>query len=70
MTWTEVKYEGYDFCIMSGKYQIRRKDERVALYYYAGSLGFHRIGWRDSVEDAMFSAWYLELQGKRENGQC
>lgn len=67
MTWTELKYEEYDFCIASGKYQIRRKGEQVALYYYAGSLGFHRIGWRDSVEDAMFSAWILELKKRRKN---
>lgn len=67
MTWTELKYEGYDFCIASGKYQVRRKGEQVALYYYTGSLGFHRIGWRDSVEDAMFSAWILELKKRRSN---
>lgn len=67
MTWTEVKYEGCDFCIMSGKYQIRRKGEQVALYFYAGSLGFHRIGWRDSVKDAMFSAWISELRTRRRN---
>lgn len=67
MTWTEFKYEGYDFCIASGKYQVRRKGEQVALYYYAESLGFHRIGWRDSVEDAMFSAWILELKKRRSN---
>lgn len=67
MTWIEVKYEGYDFCIMSGRYQIRRKGEQVALYYYAGSLGFCGIGWRDSVEDAMFSAWILELKKRRSN---
>lgn len=67
MTWTEVKYEGYDFCIASDRYQVRRKGEQVALYCYAGLLGFHRIGWRDSVEDAMFSAWILELRERRRN---
>lgn len=67
MTWLETKLDGYDFCMESGKYQIRRKGEQVALYFYAGSLGFHRIGWRDSVEDAMFSAWILELEKRRKN---
>ena len=67
MTWSEVKYEGSDFCIVSGKYEIRRNGEEVALYFYAGSLDFHRIGWRDSVEDAMFSAWILELEKRRKN---
>lgn len=63
MTWSEVKYEGYDFCIMSGKYQVRRKGEQVGLYYYD-----HRIGWCKDVEEGMFRAWVLELYGRKRNG--
>lgn len=67
MTWTEVTIDGYDFCLESDYYQIRRKGEQVVLYYYTGLLGFYRIGWRNSVEDAMFSAWILELKKRRGN---
>lgn len=67
MTWTEIKYEEYDFCMISDKYQIKRKGEQVALYYYFEASGFHRICWCDSVEDGMFKAWYLKLKNGRKN---
>ena len=63
MTWTEIKIDGYDFCMGSGDYQVRRKGEQVGLYYYD-----HRIGWCKDVEEGMFDAWILELKGRRKNG--
>ena len=63
MTWTEIKIDGYDFCVMSdgGTYEVKRKGEQVGLWY----LG-HRIGWYGDVEDAMFTAWILNLKGERK----
>lgn len=63
MTWLEVKKDGYDFCIESGDYQIRRKGEQVGLWYYG-----YRIGWCNSVKHGMFNAWVLSLEKERENG--
>ena len=65
MTWTEVKIEGYDFCLESGYYQIRRKGEQVGVWYYN-----YRIGWHNSVKHGMFAAWVLALREKRENERC
>lgn len=35
MTWTEIKIDGYDFCMMSdgGTYEVKRKGEQVGLWY-------------------------------------
>lgn len=63
MTWNEIKIDGYDFCIQSGDWTVKRKGEQVELYYYD-----HRIRWCKNVEEGMFEAWILELKGKRENG--
>ena len=32
MTWFETKLDGYDFCVQSGDYEVRRKGEQVGLY--------------------------------------
>lgn len=63
MTWTEIKIDGYDFCMESGDYQVRRKGEQVGLYYYD-----HRTGWYKDVKEGMFRAWVLELYGRKRNG--
>lgn len=63
MTWFEIKLDGYDFCVQSGDYEVRRKGEQVGLYYYD-----HRLGWCNDVKEGMFRAWVLELYGRKRNG--
>lgn len=65
MMWTEVKIEGYDFCLESGEWQIRRKGEQVGLWHCN-----YRIEWCNSVRHGMFIAWVLVLRRKRENERC
>ena len=62
MTWTEVKIEGYDFCLESGKWQIRRKGGQVGLWHCN-----YRIEWCNSVRHGMFTAWALVLRKERES---
>ena len=63
MTWFETKLDGYDFCVQSGDYEVRRKCEQVGLYYHD-----HRLNWCNDVEEGMFRAWILGLYGRKRNG--
>lgn len=54
MTWIEVKVEGYDFCLESGKWQVRRKGEQVGKYMFG-----RRIGWCNTVAEGMRDIWIL-----------
>lgn len=65
MTWTEIKMDKFDFCIMSGKYMVGRKGEQVELYYLTDT--YYRIGWHNSVEEGMFNAWISNLKNRRRN---
>ena len=56
MTWTEVKIEGYDFCLESGYYQIRRKGEQIGIYCFG-----RRVTWCDDVSEGMRRVWILKL---------
>ncbi len=62
MTWFETKLDGYDFCVQSGNYGVRRQGKQVGLYYHE-----HRLAWCDNVEEGMFRAWVLGLYRRKEN---
>ena len=61
MTWTEVKIEGYDFCLESGCYQIRRKGEQIGLYCFG-----RRVAWCDDVSEGMRRVWILKLRKRKQ----
>ena len=70
MTWTEVKIEGYDFCLESGEWQIRRKKEQVGIWFSPdGEFDKYtiRMNWCDNVADGMFKVWSIELSHNRKN---
>ncbi len=70
MTWTEIKIEGYDFCIESGEWQVRRKGEQIGLWYSLnGQFDKYccRVNWCGDISDGMFRAWVVELREKRKN---
>ena len=61
MTWTEVKVEGYDFCLESGYYQIRRKGEQIGIYCFG-----RRFTWCDDVSEGMRQVWILKLRRRKQ----